>query len=395
MNWNELNKDTLVSEHYAYFDTGAAAPPPKQVIERVNQYLLDTATLGIYLPSLRKRVYENIEVTRQKMADFIRAKKSEIAFTKNGTESICLVAQGIDWKRGDEVIIPDTEMLSNLAVWLQLAQSHGITIVRAKADREGMLDAKNIATLITPRTRLISFVALSNITGAIQPVSAICAMANDNHVLSHVNASQALGMLDVDVQEWQCDFLSACGRKGLRAIEGSGILFIKEQHISVVRSCLIGWWNSSINENGELVVPTSAIKYEAGCPNTPAIYSLDAALDYANAIEQKKIFRRNKMLTTYAINKLIAIRGFELYGPQNIEHRIGLIPFNIKGIDPHYLVTELEKEKIIIEAGHFMATAILAAYGITAMARISIHYFNSEEQIDNLVQIIVKIQGKK
>lgn len=395
LDWHKINSDTLVSKNYAYFDTAAAASPPKPVIDKVKSYLDETAELGTYLPSLRKRVYSDLENTRSKMARFINAEKDEIAFVKNGTEAICLVAQSINWHAGDEIIIPDTEMLSNVSIWLSLESQKGVKVIRAKANKEGLIEVETIKKHVTKKTRLISFVALSNVTGVIQNVKEICNFAKKNNILSHVNASQALGMLNIDIQNWQNDFLSASCRKGLRSIEGVGILYANKLLIPDLNPALIGWWNSSINTDGKLVLPMTAKRFEAGCPNIPSIYSLDAAIDYANLIGQSNIENRVHFLTEFAINKLHEIKNFEFYGSDNKDIRMGIIPFNIKNINPANLVAELENRKIIIEAGHFMASSILSTYNIDSMARISIHYFNSESEIDLLIANIIEIQGDK
>lgn len=389
-NWKKIYQDTLVSQKYAYFDTGAASPPPAPVVNAVKTYLDKTAELGTYLPQLRKEVYANIELTRQKLAIFIHANASEIAFTKNGTESICLIARGIHWQEGDEIILPDTEMLSNVSIWHILAAEKKLKIVPLQANSEGIIDPEHFRDLITTRTKIISFVALSNVTGAIQPISSLCKIARQHGVLSHVSASQALGLLNVDVLEWQCDFMSACGRKGLRAIEGSGMLYIRESLITSLSPTLIGWWNSSLDpESGRVVLPTTAKRFEAGCPNVPAIISLDCALDYASAIGINIIENRCRELSIYALEKLATVPGFEAYGPVCADQRLGIIPFNIRGVSPDQLTSWLEQQYIIIEAGHFMASAILKNYNIEKMARISLHYFNQFSEIDRLIESIM------
>lgn len=390
--WSQVQQDTLVSQHYAYFDTGAAAPPPKPVIDAVKRYLDKTAVQGIYLPSFRKQTYEQVEICRQKMAAFIGANSNEIAFTKNGTESISLIARGITWQAGDEVILPDTEMLSNIAIWQLLAREKGIKVITVKADSHGVISPEAVENAITPKTKLISFVALSNITGVIQPVKTICEIAKKHRVLSHVSASQAIGMYRINVQNWQCDFMSSCGRKGLRAIEGSGILFVREPLIASLTPTLVGWWNSSIDpQTGDIILPQTAKRFEAGCPNVPAIISLDSALDYAANIGIEQIEIRNQALTQYAMQQLSQLPDVEIYGPNNSHQRIGIIPFNIKGISSDVLMQELEAKNIIIESGHFMATAILKFYQIEKMARLSLHYFNSEQEIDLLINTIKEI----
>ncbi|EJE2441031.1 aminotransferase class V-fold PLP-dependent enzyme [Salmonella enterica] len=392
--WARIYRDTLVTEHYAYFDTAAAAPPPVPVVEAVKAYLDKTALLGIYLPGFRREVYQNIERTREKMAKFIHATAKEIAFTKNGTESICLVARGIDWQEGDEIILPDTEMLSNVSVWHLLAKEKKLSLVPLKATAEGMIEPDSLRKLITPKTRLVSFVALSNVTGAVQPVVRLCHIARESGVLSHVNASQAIGMLAVNVREWQCDFLSACGRKGLRAIEGSGVLYVREERITSMAPALVGWWNSSVDaQSGEVQLPETAKRFEAGCPNVPAIVSLDRALDYANDIGIGVIEQRCRELTQYALSRLSELPGFEVYGPADVQLRMGIIPFNIKGIQPDKLTGWLELCQIIIESGHFMASTILRNYQTEKMGRISLHYFNQTAEIDRLVSAIAEFTG--
>ncbi|GBU08890.1 cysteine desulfurase [Gammaproteobacteria bacterium] len=394
MNIDQIRKDSPVTAHYAYFDTGAAAPPPLSVLNAVIEYLKKTAELGIYLPSLRKEIYANVEQIHADMALFLGAEPPEIAFTKNATESICVIAQGIDWQAGDEVIVPDTEILSNLSPWLRLEKTRGIKVIHAKANSEGLLETAHIEQLITPKTRLLTFGSLSNATGALQDAKSLCSLAKKHGILSLVNASQSLGLVETNVRDLDCDFLAGCGRKGLRAIEGTGILYVRNSLIDTLEPCLIGWWNSSIDpQTQELILPNTAKRFEAGCPNVPAILSLGAALKYATALEMPKIQARVDHLTRYAVTALSSIIGFTLYGPLDASKRIGLIPFNIIGkendcIDPNLLVTMLEKNGVIIEAGHFMAHAIMQKYQIERMARISLHYFNTEEEIDKTVDLI-------
>lgn len=389
MDIQKIRDDTEVTQHYAYFDTGAAAPPPLPVLEVVKHYLDETGKSGPYLPSLRKRIYENLEIIRGQAADFLGAQPSEIAFTKNGSEAISMIAQGIDWQVGDEVIVPNTEMLSNVSPWLRLAERRGIVIVAASANSEGVIEPAHIESLITTRTRLLTFCSLSNATGALQPVAELCALAKKYHILSLVNASQSIGLLETNVKTLGCDFLATCGRKGLRAIEGTGILYVKANLIPTLEPCLIGWWNSSFDpQTHKITLPDTAKRFEAGCPNVPAILSLGAAIEYANTLGMSAIEARVRHLTTYLVTQLNTLAGSQIYGPADCSNRLGLVPFNILGTDPNELVALLEKAGVIIEAGHFMASAIMQYYKIERMARMSLHYFNTEAEIDKTVGLI-------
>lgn len=387
------DQSTSAAQNYAYFDTAAAAPPVPEAVEAAVSYLQRTAADGPYLPSFRREVYETLDRVRATVADFLQAQPEEIAFTRNGTESISLVARGIRWQPGDEVIVPDTEMLSNIAIWRMLESDAGIRVVPFAADSDGMLNPDRLRAAITPRTRLITFVALSNVTGAVQPVEEICRVAAEAGVLTHVNAAQAVGMMPLGFRSWQADFISACSRKGLRGIEGSGVLAVRRHLIAALTPALAGWWNTALDEGG-ITLPDTAKRFEAGSPNVPAILALGAAVEVAKRIGMDSIHRSVRELTDAAVRGIRGIPGSAIYGPSD-EHRLGIIPFNIEGVDPRALTDHLESRGIIIEAGHFMATPILNAYGISAMARASVHYFNTTDEIDRLVAEITAFAGKE
>lgn len=387
---------TGLGDEYLYFDTAAAAPPATAAVEAAVEYLEQTARTGPYLPSLRSAVYARVEDIRARVAAFVQATPEEIAFTRNGTESICLVARGIRWRAGDEIIVPDTEMLSNVAIWRLLEHEAGVRVVTVEGGRTGVIDPEQVRDAITDRTRLVTFAALSNVTGAVQPVREICEVAAERGALSHVNAAQALGVMPAGFEEWPCDFISACSRKGLRGIEGSGILAVREHLIESLSPALVGWWNAGIDEtSGEIALPRSARRFEAGSPNVPAILALGAAVETAEGLGIEAIRDRVRELTGYTAERLRGIPGTQVYGPQNDADRLGILPFNIDGVDPRELTLALERRGIIIEAGHFMATPILAAYGIERMARVSLHYFNTTDEIDRLIRAIDAERGTR
>lgn len=196
-------------------------------------------------------------------------------------------------------------------------------------------------------------------------------------------------MLPVNVAELGCDFLAGCGRKALRATEGSGFLYVREPLIETLEPMLAGWWNGAFDRaSGALSFVPGARRFEAGCPVVPAILALGAATRYARQLGIEAIAARVRELTAYAVHQLATLPGFELYGPRDPAQRIGIVPFNLRGIDPATLVSALEQQQCIIESGSFMADAILARFGVTTMARVSLHYFNTQDEIDRVVRII-------
>ncbi len=389
MDIQAIRADTPLTASTIYLDTAAASIPPDAVLDTVRSYLLDTGHVGIYLPAFRKATYARVEAVRATLAAWMNCAADELAFTKNATESISIVARGIGWQAGDEVLVADTEMLSNLLPWRRLEQSHGIVVKMVAADAEGLLSAEAFAAAITPRTRLLTFSHLPNSSGAVQPAAQICAIARQHGVLSLVNGAQSVGMLRSDVAELGCDFLAGCGRKALRATEGSGFLYVRRALIAQVEPMLVGWWNGAYDRaTGALSLVPGAKRFEAGCPIVPAILGLGTALDYAAAIGIDAIEARVRDLTEYAVARLSSIPGLELYGPTDVAQRIGIVPFNVRGTDPARIVAALEAQQCIIEAGNFMADAILARYGVSTMARVSLHYFNTHDEIDRVATLV-------
>jgi len=389
MDIQQIRKDTPLHENYAYINTAAASAPPRQVVEAMTDYLVKTSTVGPYLPAFRKEVYAKVDEIRGKAASFIGSAASEIAFVKNGTEGINFVAGGLDWEEGDEVILADLEFHSNYTPWLKLQKEGKITLKVLKTDQSGVISTAELEKLITAKTRLITVSHLPNASGALQPVKEICQLAKKHNVLTLINASQTLGLVPIDVKELQCDFLAACGRKGLRGPEGSGILYIREELISSITPVLIGWggttWDFATNEISFLPI---AKRVEAGCPIIPSVLGLGAAIEYAQAIRIEAIYERVKALTKYMVEQLSTIPGIAIYGPEKIEDRLSITPFNVAGLTPDRIVEYLEKNHIIIEEGTFMANTMLQSYGISKMARFSPHYFNTTEEIDRAVGLI-------
>lgn len=388
MDMMTIQKDMPLLGQYIYLNTAAASAMPQPVVNVMTSYLQKQASIGPYLPSFRKETYEQVEQIREKTALFIGAKKEEIAFVPNGSMAINYISGGIDWQSDDEVIVLDTEMLSNYVPWLAL-QQRGVHLKVLKTNADYMVDLQVLEQLITPRTRLIAFAHLSNAAGALQPAREICRLAQQNNVLTFMNANQTVGLLPIHVAELGCDFLVASGRKWLRGPEGSGLLYVRQALIPTITPIMIGWGSTNWDyENNEYSFVETAKRFEPGCPVIPSILGLGAAIDYANAIGMQPIYERVQQLTKYLIEQLKMIPGIVLYGPQNSEYRLSVTPFNIEGLAPDDVTNFLADQGIIIEAGTFMANTIMERNHIRKMARFSPHYFNTFEEIDSAVSSI-------
>lgn len=388
----KIQKNMPLLEHYMYLNTAAASAMPQTVVDEMTNYLQKQASIGPYLPSFRQETYEQVERIREKAALFIGAKQEEIAFVPNGSMAINYVSGGLQWEQDDEVIVLDTEMLSNYVPWLAL-QQQGVHLKVLKTNADYMVDLEALKQLITPQTRLIAFAHMSNASGALQPAKEICQLAQQYNVLTLINANQTVGLTPLHVKELGCDFLVACGRKWLRGPEGSGILYVRKALISTLTPLMIGWGSTQWDyQNNAYSFLETAKRFEPGCPIIPSILGLGAAIDYANAIGIHHIYERVKQLTNYLLEQLETIPGIVLYGPQNSDHRLSITPFNIDGLSPDDVTNYLAQHGVIIEAGTFMANTIMERNHIQKMARFSPHYFNTFEEIDTAVSLMKKFK---
>jgi cysteine desulfurase/selenocysteine lyase len=392
----QSEKETALTGGYSYINSAAASPPPQQVVDSMMDYLQKTVDPGPYLPAFRKEVYLKIGETREKAGRFLGADAAEIAFVKNGTEGINFIANGLPWREGDEIILADIEFHSNYTPWLKLRDKEKVALKIIETGQSGMIDVNLIEKEITERTKLITVSHLPNASGALQEIERICKVARKHGVLTLINASQTLGLVPIDVKKLDCDFLTGCGRKWLRGPEGSGLLYIRESSVDSIEPTLTGWggteWDFETNEYSYL---STAKRLEAGCPIVPSILGLSEAIDYAQNIGVENILKKVEGLTRYAVEQLSAINGISIYGPQDIQNRLAIIPFNVEGLHPDEITNFLEEHKVIIESGTFMANKLLQQYGIDKMARLSPHYFNTEKEIDFVVSLIKSLQRER
>lgn len=391
LNLNRIRVDTPLSRGTVYLDAAAAGPPPLPVVEGMTAYLRDLSTLGPYQPDFRAETYARVEQVRGKVAAFIGAKPHEVAFVSNGTEALNLVANGLDWREGDEVVLLDVEFHSNVVPWLRLDGERGVKVRTVTTDEEGRAAVEAVLAAVGKRTRLVTVSHVLNALGTVQPVEEIGKALKEAHsqALYLVNAAQSLGLLPLDVDRLRCDFLAAPGRKWLRGPEGSGILYVREDHLEELRPTFVGWGGTEwLPAQRSLRHPASAKRFQAGLANVPAILGLGLAVDYANELGIAATAARTEALVRQADDMLRAIPGLSVYGPTEPDHRAGILSFNLRGVDPKRVVTFLADRGVIIEAGTFMAEVALAKYGQTLVARVSPHYYNLAEDLQRLANVL-------
>jgi cysteine desulfurase/selenocysteine lyase len=376
-----------------YLDNAATSQKPLPVIECIeNYYKRHNANIhrGVHTLSYESTVmYED---GHKKTAEFIGASDwTEIIFTRNATESINLVAYG--WglhnlNEGDEVLITIMEHHSNIVPWQMLRDKKGITLKYIDVDADGNLRLDDLDSLITDKTRLVSLIHASNVTGAVNPVKYIAGEAKKAGALVLIDGAQSIPHIPIDVVDIGCDFFAASGHKMLGPT-GIGFLYGRKELLEEMEPFLYGGDMIEKVTMEESTWNELPWKFEAGTPNIAGGIALGAAVDYINAVGIDNIYRHEAELMEYAAERFSEIPWIKTYGPATGE-RVGVISFNVEGVHPHDLAGTLDEEGIAVRSGHHCAQPLMHKLGMDYAARVSFYLYNTKEEIDLAIRALEK-----
>ncbi len=375
-----------------YLDNGATALTPQPAIEAMLEYFHEyNANIGRGLYKATKKASEKFETAREKISKTIMAKPKEVAFTKNTTEALNLLARGLDLEKGDKVIATVLEHHSNLIPWQRLEKEKGIELEIVRENTDLIIEPSAIESAIDEKTKLITMPHVSNAFGTRQPVKKVGKIAQENNILFSLDAAQSVGHQKIDVNEMNCDFLAAPGHKGLLGPQGTGILYISEEFLEDVSPLLYGGGIvESVREHEcELVDPPQI--FDAGTPNIPGVIALGKSAEYVLDIGLESIEKREKELVESML-ELGEEKNVEIYGPITPEKLGGIVSFNIKNFDSHEVSAILdETENIATRSGYHCAQPAMRHLNIEGNVRASVHFYNSQEEVDILKTTVSRI----
>ncbi|WP_445492307.1 cysteine desulfurase [Niallia sp. 03133] len=385
----EVNGHPLV-----YLDSAATSQKPIQVIEAIDKYYREyNSNVHRGVHTLGTKATDGYEGARDKVKNFINAKSvEEIIFTRGTTTALNTVAQSYamaNLKEGDEIIITPMEHHSNIIPWQQVAKKTGATLKYFPLQNDGTLALTDVEETITSATKLVSVTCVSNVLGVINPVKEIAAIAHKHGAVLVVDAAQGAPHMKIDVQDIDCDFLGfsghkMCGPTGIGVLYGKKHLLEKMDPIEFGGEMIdfVGLYESTWKE-----LPW---KFEGGTPIIAGAIGLGAAIDFLQEVGLDNIIEHEHKLAAYALEKMSIINGLTIYGPNNAQNRAGVITFNIEDVHPHDVATVLDAEGIAVRAGHHCAQPLMKWLKVSATARASFYLYNSEDEIDMLVEGISK-----
>lgn len=375
-----------------YLDSAATAQRPFAVLDAMrNFYETNNANplRGIY--ELSERATYAYENARETTAKFLNAGDSrEIVFTRNSSESLNLVAYtyGLaNVNEGDEIVVSIMEHHSNILPWQFVCQAKKAVLKFLYVDKETGEIPESEFSKITKKTKIVAITQVSNVLGTTNPIKKIAEIAHKNGAVIVVDGAQSAPHIKVDVQDLNADFFALSGHK-LCGPMGIGALYGKMNLLESMPPFMRG------GEMIEYVTENSATwaevphKFEAGTVSAGDAVGMGAAIKYIEEIGIENIARHDNELAIRLVEGMKKIPHVEIIGNKDGNKRCGIVTFTVDGVHPHDAASLLSGEKIAIRAGHHCAQPLGAYLGVPATARASLYFYNTEEEVDKLLEKI-------
>ena len=386
--------ETVHGKPLTYLDNGASAQKPRQVIETITRtYSAEYANVHRGLHHLSNLATANFEKARAKVRAFLNAAHDEeIVFTRNATEAINLVASSFGAPmtgEGDEILITIMEHHSNIVPWHFLRERQGAVLKWAPVADDGTFLLDEFEKLITPRTKMIAVTQMSNVLGTIVPVKEVVKIARAHGIPVLVDGAQGAVHLPVDVRDLDCDFYTVTGHK-LYGPTGIGVLYGKKAHLETMRPYQGGGEMIGYVTTDEITYATPPHRFEAGTPAIVQAIGLGAAIDYVESVGRENIAAHEHRVLTYAMERLGELNWLKIYG--RAEGKGSIISFEVDGAHPHDVSTVLDRYGVAVRAGTHCCEPLLARFGVTSTCRASFAMYNTEADVDRLVEALHKVR---
>ncbi|WP_286913798.1 MULTISPECIES: aminotransferase class V-fold PLP-dependent enzyme [unclassified Pseudomonas] len=359
-----------------YLNHAAIAPWPRRASEAVARFARDNVSLGaseypVWLATERR--------LRERLARLLNApSRADIALVKNTSEALSLVAFGLDWQPGDQVVISDEEFPSNRVVWEALAD-RGVEVLQVSL--AGPDPEASLLAACTAQTRLLAVSAVQFGSGLRLDLARLGLGCQARNVLFCVDAIQQIGALPFDVQQYQCDFAMADGHKWMLGPEGLGVFYCRAAIRPHLKLHAYGW--HMVEQLGDFErrqwqPARSARRFECGSPNMLGACALEASLSLLEEVGMDEVARQLQQRVEQLHQGLASIPGVRLHSPAAAQRRAGIVSFSIQGQDSGDVYRALSSERTI---------CALRGPGV----RFSPHFYTREHLIDEAVQQVRRL----
>ena len=400
--WNPENvrQDFVLLQNTdrVYFDNAATSQKPKCVIDAVQEFYEKynaNVLRGLY--PLSVEATERYENARKTVQRFIHAAcPEEIIFTRNATESMNLVAYSYgmaNLKAGDEILVSILEHHSNILPWQMVSRATGAKLVFLECEPDGTIPKEKMDEAFSEHTRLVAVTQVSNVLGCVNDIPELVKRARACGAVILMDAAQSAPHMPIDVQKLDVDFVAFSGHKMLAPM-GIGVLYGKQELLEKMPPFLTGGeMIESVTRDGAVFAELPH-KFEAGTVNAADAVGLHAAIDYVKSIGFTAMHQQEVALTRRAMDAIGEMPHVHVLGSEKPEEHCGIITFTVDGVHPHDISEILASDGVAIRAGHHCAQPLLAYLKHPSTARASLAFYNTESEVDRLLDSISTLRER-
>lgn len=385
MNIDNLRKQTPGTNNVTHFNNAGASLMPQPVIDAMQEYLDSEINIGGY--ETQRLFLDKLEAFYPAASKLLNCKPQEIAYTQNASRAWDIIFYSLNLQAGDNIITSTTEYASNMLSILQLAKNNNIEVRTVNNNEYGEICTKDLSKKIDDNTKLIAITHIPTNSGLINPSKAIGQIAKQHSILYLLDATQTIGQMPLDVNDIQCDFLCATGRKYLRGPRGTGFLYISESLIGKIEPIFVDLHAAYLTSEKSYELRKDARRFEVWETNLAGKAGLTAAINYAMKLGLDNTWKRIQELSIYAREKLKNIDGITLHDLG--QQQCGIITLTHNKISCEALFEKLTNLNInTAVATQKYALVDMQQRKLESVLRVSIHYYNTIEEIDILLNVL-------
>lgn len=380
-----VRRDTPGSDQFVHLDNAGASPMPQPAFERMIAHLSRETEIGGY--AAQRETAEELESFNASVAELLNAVPSEIAFTENATRAWDMAFYGIGFRPGDRILSCRSEYASNYLAFLHMQRRAGVDIEIIPDGPDGTIDIDALAQMLDHRVRLVNLCHVPTSNGLINDAAAVGKLLRGHAAIYLLDACQSVGQIAIDVEEIGCDILSATGRKFLRGPRGTGFLYVSTRKLGLIDPPFVDLRSALWDGGDGFDLAPGARRFESWEYPVASKLGFKAAIEYAMDLGLPWIAERSSYLADLLRARLASLPRVEVLDRGT--HRCAITTFAVNGLDHHALQSFLISRHVsatVIEAHE--APLDLMPTGHRQLLRLSPHYFNTEEEIDRVAELV-------
>ena len=390
MDWQKARAETPGCKNVLHLNNAGAALMSQTVIDAVLDHIRLESEIGGYEAAERKQ--KDTERLYEAVASMMNCNADEIAFIENATRAWDMAFYSIPFRSGDRILTASAEYASNFISFLQVARKSGAVIDVIPSDESGAVSVEALASMMDQRVKLIAITHVPTNGGLVNPAAAIGKIAREANVLYLLDACQSVGQMPLDVKEIGCSMLSATGRKFIRGPRATGFLYVDRRIIEMLEPAFLDMHSATWKTPEQYEIRPDAKRFENWEQNYAGKIGLAAAIDYAMQWGLDQIYKRVQLLAEMLRERLVQIQKVKVHDLG--KEKCGIVTFSVEGVEHYRIKSELAARRINVTVSPKSSTLIdMQLRGIENLVRASVHYYNTEEEVDRFCKTLSEILG--